>query len=159
MKQPLFIPFTLLLCTSFLFASCEGGLEPPMEEPDPTGVITGVVTYLGEWPPEDSLEDLRFVALKTKPQSATDIVSVFPNLPFSETLDFNVERDTFLVDSVENGTYVYNTVAQQFGNSLFTDWKPVGLYEENGGIIIINNDTASIEIRVDFNNPPLFPPE
>ena len=128
-----------------------------MEEPDPTGVIMGTVTYTGEWPPVDSLKDLRFVALESAPQSVADIVSVFPNLPFSETLDFNVERDTFLVDSVQNGTFVYNSIAQQFGT--ITDWRPVGLYKENDGIIFNNDDTISIEIEVDFENLPPFPPE
>lgn len=130
-----------------------------MEEPNPTGVITGIVTYSGEWPPEDSLKDLRFVALESKPQSATDIVSVFPNLPFSETLDFYVERDTFLVDSVQSGIYVYNSIAQRFGDQILQDWRPVGLYKENDGILIVEGDTVSITIDVDFNNLPPFPPE
>ncbi len=158
MKQTLSIPLVLLFA-SFLFAGCEGGLEPPMKKPNPTGVITGIVNYSGEWPAEDSLIDLRFVALETKPQTATDIVSVFPNLPFSETLDFNVERDTFLVDSVANGVYVYNTIAQRYGEQILQDWRPVGLYEENDGIIIVDDDTVSITISVDFENLPPFPPE
>lgn len=157
--RSLFIPCCLLLCSSFIFSNCEGGLEPPMEEPNPIGVITGIVNYSGEWPPEVSLIDLRFVALETKPQSATDIVSVFPNLPFSETLNFNVERDTFFIDSVQNGVFIYNSIAQQFGGSILQDWRPVGLYEENDGIIIVNGDTVSITISVDFNNLPPFPPE
>lgn len=125
-----------------------------MEEPDPAGVITGIVTYSGEWPPADSLEDLRFVPLKFIPQTPEDIISDFNNLVFSDRLDFYEERDTFKVEKVPNGRYIYNAVAQQFGG--ITEWRPVGVYEENGGIIIIQDDTVSITIHVDFDNLPPF---
>lgn len=159
MKQPLSIPFALLLCASLFFASCEGGLEPPMDEPNPTGVITGTITYTGEWPPEDSLKELRFVPLKSPPQTAQDIFADIDNLVFSEQLDFYVERDTFTVNNVPNGVYVYNTVAQQYGERILQDWRPVGVYDENNGMIIVEGDTSSISIHVDFDNLPPFPPE
>jgi hypothetical protein len=159
LKHSLFIPIALLFIAPFLFLSCEGGLEPPIEKPNPTGVITGTITYSGEWPTEDSLVDLRFVPLKSPPQTAQDIFSDIENLVFSERLNFFVERDTFSVNDVPNGVYVYNTVAQQFGNNIFGDWKPVGLYNENDGIIIVEGDTTSITIHVDFANLPPFPPE
>lgn len=125
-----------------------------MEEPEPTGVITGIVTYSGDWPSPDSLKDLRFVPLTFIPETPEDIFSEFSNLVFSEQLDFNTERDTFIVENVPNGKYIYNTIAQQFGQ--VTDWRPVGLYKENGGIIIIDDDTVSITIHVDFENLPPF---
>lgn len=159
MKHSLFIPIALLLIASFLLAGCEDGLKPPLEEPNPTGVITGSITYAGEWPPEDSLVDLRFVPLKSPPQTAQDIFADIENLVFSERLDFFVEKDTFIVDEVPNGVYVYNTVAQQFGGRILQDWRPVGLYNENDGIIIVDGDTTSITIHVDFENLPPFPPE
>lgn len=130
-----------------------------MEETNPTGVITGTIIYSGEWPPEDSLVDLRFVPLKSPPQTAQDIFSDIENLVFSEQLNFYAERDTFTVSDVQNGVYVYNTVAQQYGNNIFGDWRPVGIYEENDGIIIVDGDTTSINLFVDFNNLPPFPPE
>lgn len=137
-----------------MLAGCEGGLEPPVEETNPTGVITGVVTYSGEWPPADSLKDLRFVPLKSVPQTTQDIFADFNNLVFSERLDFNVEQDTFSISQVPNGVYVYNSVAQNYGT--ITEWRPVGLYEENDGIIIMDGDTISITIHVDFDNLPPF---
>lgn len=137
-----------------MLAGCEGGLEPPVEETNPTGVITGVVTYSGEWPPADSLKDLRFVPLKSVPQTPQDIFADFNNLVFSERLDFNVEQDTFSISQVPNGVYVYNSVAQNYGT--ITEWRPVGLYEENDGIIIMDGDTISITIHVDFDNLPPF---
>lgn len=157
MKRSLFISYLLTIPVLLWFTNCEGGLEPPMEEPDPTGVISGIVTYSGEWPPEDSLKDLRFVPLKSVPQTAQDIFADINNLVFSKRLDFYVERDTFTVSQVPNGVYVYNAVAQNFGT--ITDWRPVGLYEENDGVIIVQNDSTSIYVHVDFDNLPPFPPE
>lgn len=156
MNHSQFISFVLIIFAPFLLAGCEGGLEPPVEETNPTGVITGIVTYSGEWPPADSLKDLRFVPLKSVPQTAQDIFSDINNLVFSEQLDYFVERDTFTVENVPNGRYIYNTVAQQYGTNIFEDWRPVGLYEENGGAIIVDGDTTSITVHVDFDNLPPF---
>lgn len=127
-----------------------------MEETNPTGVITGIVTYSGEWPPADSLKRLVFVPLKNKPRTAQDIFADIDNLVFSEQLDYFEETDTFTVKDVPNGRYIYNAVAQQYGDRLFQDWRPVGLYEENGGVIIVDGDTTSITVHVDFDNLPPF---
>lgn len=155
LNRSLFISFALLIST-LLLINCEGGLEPPLEEINPTGVIRGIVTYSGEWPAADSLEDLRFVPLKSVPQTAQDIFSDLENLVFSEKLDYRVERDTFTVEGVPNGVYVYNAVAQQYGTNIFADWRPVGVYQDNDGIIIVNGDTTSVSIHVDFENLPPF---
>lgn len=137
--------------------SCEGGLQPHQVEPNPIGVISGSVHYTGEWPPSSELKDLRFAPFNTVPQSTTDFLADFQNLRFSDRLNFNVESDTFLVDDVPNGVYVYNVIAQQYGGLI--DWRPVGVYKENDGIIIIRGDTVHITIDVDFDNLPPFPPE
>lgn len=155
LKHAVTISFLLL---NFYLAGCDGGLTPPDIETEPIGVIEGIVTYSGEWPPADSLNNLRFVPLRSIPQTPQDIFSDIDNLVFSEKLDYYVERDTFTVEKVPNGVYVYNAVAQNFSKSIL-DWKPVGVYEENDGIIFMNDDTISITIHVDFDNPPPFPPE
>lgn len=159
MKYFRIISAALIIPALFLIASCEGGLEPPSIDSEPIGVIHGIINYSGDWPPADSLHELRFVALKSTPQSATDIISDFQNIPVSEKLDYFVERDTFMVSDVRNGAYVYNAIAQQYGGNIFNDWRPIGLYEENSGVIVIQGDTVSITIHVDFQNLPPFPPE
>lgn len=159
MKHFRIISVFLLLSVLLILINCEGGLEPPIKDENPTGVITGVVTYSGTWPPADSLEDLRFVPLKSVPQTAQDIFADINNLVFSEKLDYYVERDSFIVEDVKNGVYVYNAIAQQYGGNIFADWRPVGLYTDNDGIIIVDGDTTSITIHVDFQNLPPFPPE
>ena len=140
-------------------SACYGGLQPAGPDSDDRGVITGIVTYSGEWPPADSLLDLRFVPLRSEPKTAQDIFSDIDNLVFSERLDYFVDSDTFLVDEVQNGVYTYNTIAQRFGDELFADWRPVGIYSEDDGIILMQGDTVRISIRVDFDNLPPFPTE
>jgi hypothetical protein len=152
----LYIQFLLLLTIS---PGCDRGLEPPIDEPDPTGVIVGTVTYSGEWPPENELIELFFVPLPFIPSSVFDILSQFENLRTSETLQHNVDEDEFIVEEVPNGAYIYNIIANQYGNNPFTDWRPLGIYSEDDGVIIVSGDTTVISIHVDFDNLPPFPPE
>ena len=138
-------------------AACEGGLEPPPPEPEPVGVIKGTVTYSGTWPPHEQVVDLRFVPLKSIPLTPLDIFADLENLRFSNRLLFNVEVDTFIVTELRDGLYLYNAIARQASDNIF-NWSPLGLYEENDGIIIVNRDTTTITIHVDFDNLPPFPP-
>ena len=46
-------------------ASCDGGLAPPEREAGPP-YITGLITYRN-WPPADSIRDLRLVLFKNFP--------------------------------------------------------------------------------------------
>lgn len=136
--------------------SCDGGLAPPAA-PQP-GVIRGVVVYEGPWPSADSLFDLRFVAMRFVPRDTTDFLNL-NQIVFNEPrLAFNVSRDTFLISSVAPGLFPYSGVAQKFGPVL-TQWRPVGLYEAEGGVFRVRpGDTVAVEIRVDFRNLPPFPP-
>lgn len=86
-----------------------------------------------------------------------EIIADFQNLKFSDRLSYNVDTDTFLVDDLENGVYQYNAVVQQFGGIF--DWRPVGVYDDNDGVILIEGETVHIIIEVDFDNLPPFPPE
>lgn len=86
-----------------------------------------------------------------------EILTDFQNLTYSDRLNYHVDSDTFLVEDLENGVYQYNAVVQQFGGIF--DWRPVGVYDENDGLIIIEGETVHITIEVDFDNLPAFPPE
>jgi len=156
-----FAPNLLFLIPFLLIISCDSGLEPPPQDPDPVGVISGTVTYSGNWPPQDELKELLFVPLKFIPSDFTEVLSEFllGNLRSSDRLKSNVESDTFIVTELENGVYIYNIIANQFGPNRLTDWRPLGVYEEADGLIIIENDTVFISIHVDFDNLPPFPPE
>lgn len=150
-KKGIFIVLLLLL-------SCEYGLEPPPPRP-PFGAIRGYIQYQGIWPPADSLRDLRFVAMRIVPDDVSDFINL-NNIDFTpQMLRTNVEADTFLLEQVPNGFYLYNGIAQMYGPNVFADWRPVGLYTDNNGTIDLRGDTVEIEILVDFNNLPPFPPQ
>ncbi len=154
-RIPLF--FSILLIVFLI--SCEGGLAPIEQEPEPFGVIVGTVTYTGDWPPPNELQELVFVPLPFKPQTFLEVILDLDNVRFSDRLQFNVDEDTFVIDEIENGTYIYNIIANQFGPNVFSDWRPLGVYTENDGVITVEGDTTYIQIDVDFNNLPPFPPD
>ena len=139
-------------------AACDHGLSPPAE-PE-TGAIRAYVEYAqvrDDWPDSDSLADLRFVALRFVPRDTTDLLQL-NRLVFSERLTYYAARDTVLIEGVETGPFLYAGVAQKFGGDNF-DWRPVGLVEENNGFFSVEADeTTTVSVTVDFQNPPLFPP-
>ncbi len=147
-----------LLLAVFLSSGCDSGLEPP---DDPArGAISGIITYEGPWPDVDSLIDIRFVALRIIPEDARDIIEEFEKqrVVLSRGLVRPAERDSFFIGSVITGPYVYSGVAIQQSTNIF-DWRPVGLYTEDAGIFQVNpDDTTHIQIHVDFNHIPPFPP-
>ena len=133
--------------------ACDGGLAPP-EDRGP-GAIRGAVRYTGRWPAADSLVDLRFVAMRFVPRDTTDFLQL-DRLVFGPTkLATDVAADTFRVDSVPPGTYVYAGVAQHYSRSLFA-WRPVGLV--SAPFEVRSGETATVAVDVDFARLPPFPP-
>lgn len=141
-----------------LAAACDHGLVPP-DEP-PVGTIRAIITYAGHpdaWPPRDSLHDLRFVAMRFVPEDTTDFLQL-NRLVFSERLRYHVPVDTVVLENIETGLFPYSGVAQRYAADLFA-WRPVGLYDANGGILQVRpGETADVRVLVDFRNPPPFPP-
>ncbi len=154
--------FFLPIITAMLFLSsgCLESLGPAEEELGPSGTIRGRVTYTGQWPPESQLQDIRFVAMKFKPRNAQDILFALltGDLVSTEGLRRNVEVDTFSIRDVPNGTYIYNGIARQYGPNQLNDWDALGIYKPNNGTFTIRGNEIFIEINVDFNNLPPFPP-
>ena len=160
LKSSVFTYIFLSAAALLLVAACEGGLEPPPPDSEPVGAISGTVIYTGEWPPADEFRELIFVPLPFTPTDFTQILGQFlqGNLRSSERLQPFVDSQEFFVDELENGVYVYNIIANQFGPRELIDWRPLGVYEENEGLIVIQGDTVNITIHVDFDNLPPFPP-
>jgi len=140
-------------------ASCDGGLVVPDEETP--GAIAGIVTYLhgdGLWPPDSTLFDIRFVAMRFVPADTADFLQL-NRMEISNSLQTRVARDSFLITDVAPGIFPYSGVAYQYSEDIF-DWKPVGLYEENDGIFTVRTgETTHVSVVVDFENPPIFPPQ
>jgi hypothetical protein len=144
--------FGILITTS----GCDAGLEPP--EDAGSGTINGTITYIGDWPPSEQLEDLRFIGMRFVPQDTTDFFRL-NEMVISERLPDNVEMHTFTMKGVPTGTYFYSGVAQKYASDLLA-WRPVGLVESDGGVFTVQRGgNVAIQIMVDFANPPLFPPQ
>lgn len=139
--------------------NCDGGLAPIEQEPEPFGVIVGTITYTGDWPPQEEFIQFFFVPLKYKPNSFLQVLLDRDNLRPSDRLNYGVDEDIFIIDEIENGNYIYNVIANQFGPSEILNWRPLGVYSDNEGVITVNGDTTYIRIDVDFNNFPPFPPD
>ena len=149
------ILFTVLLAT---LSACDHGLVPP-DEP-PAGTLIVDVHYAGHpesWPEADELHDLRFVAMRFVPQDTSDFFQL-NRMVISNRLDYNVPQQTVVLEAVQATPYPYAGVAQQYGSGTF-DWRPIGLVEDNGGVIILApNETTRVSVTADFLDPPPFPP-
>ena len=147
--------WALIVAALLLSPGCDHGLEPP--EVDPPGQISGTIQYVGSWPPADSVRDLRFVAMRFVPQDTADFLQL-NRMAISERLAYGVSADTFTIDEVETGLFVYSGVAQNFDASILS-WKPIGLVVEAGGLFTIESGTTTtVRVTVDFAKPPVFPP-
>ena len=138
--------------------ACDQGFAPP-DEPA-TGTIVVDITYENypdAWPPDEEIYELLFVALRFVPKDTTDFLQL-NRLIFSDRLQFRVERQTITLEDVEAGVYPYSGVAHKYGPDLF-DWRPIGLVEENGGILVVSDgQTTRVSMSADFLDPPPFPP-
>lgn len=155
---PVLAAVALAAAVALSVSGCDHGLVPP-DDP-PVGSILATITYEADpqnWPPRDSLHDLRFVAMRFVPLDTTDFLNLH-RIVFSEPLAYNVPNDVMLLESVAAGAFLYSGVAQKYGPGLFA-WRPVGLYEEADGIFHVRSgETTHVSVHVDFRNPPPFPP-
>ncbi|MEK9135918.1 MAG: hypothetical protein AAB393_02240 [Bacteroidota bacterium] len=163
--------FLVAVLLAAALGSCDKGLGPTVA-PAPSvasGYMSGLIRYQ-HWPPRDSLHDLRLVAFRVFPP--TNIVNevllgrafVYPPLGDTALVPFFVDSLRFKF-SLPTGVYQYVVVAWQYGPGVTTDWRAVGQYDLDTNFvvpspvtIIANDTTGSININVDFRNPPP-PPE
>jgi hypothetical protein len=163
---------TTLLVTLFILIvpGCDTGLSPLNE---PAG-FSGVVRFKN-WPPADSVRELRVVAFKSYPSDSTGIVNallagdavVYPaigstGLPFyvdSVSYSFTTKGTTLQVE-----TYDYVALAWRYGVNSFVDWRPAGVYTTTPGSfdpapvhVLLHKIATNIDINVDFSNPPPTP--
>jgi len=150
----------LIIAASILvgIAACDDGLVVPDQEL--AGAIAGEITYLNleSWPPDSAIFDLRFVAMRFIPTDTADFLQL-NRMEISNGLRRGVATDTFFIGGVDPGTFPYSGVAYQFSADIF-DWRPIGVVTENNGLFsVANGETTHVHVVVDFNNPPVFPPE
>ncbi|MCX7736396.1 MAG: hypothetical protein N2319_06750 [Candidatus Kapabacteria bacterium] len=152
----------------FIFSSCDMGLAP--KEPTKKSFISGIITYKGgtnNWPPPDSVLEIRLVAFKNYPLS--DSSSILRELTEGnayftlDTLPRFVEKANYSLEITDPPALLkYIAVAQRYGN-LF-QWRVIGVYSETGdntkpSSVMVNpgDSLKNINIEVDFLNLPPQP--
>lgn len=155
---------SLSIFTTLFFIGCTHGITPLSVQPG----FGGTIHFTSEWPPLDSVKDIRVVAFYHYPpidiigEILSGAAKVYPPigssaLPlFVDSLGYRFETDP--------ATFEYVVVALQYGPNLFSDWKVVGAYGYEHGVgkpkkVIIPEDTFvnGINIDVDFKNTPPTP--
>jgi hypothetical protein len=124
--------YTLLVIFLLFLVDCDRGLAPSEPETKITSV-SGTV-YFKNWPPPDSIFDLRLLLFLNYP--LTDIQSeilsgkvvIYPTLADTTRLPFYVDSLNYRI-VLNPGTYKYFTVAQQYGPNYLQDWQVVGTYD------------------------------
>jgi len=152
--------FPILFIILLLFA-CNHGLSPTGPESiSKDNGISGTIFYQN-WPPADSIKNLKLVVFKEFPPD--DILSEAVYYPpgFSESLPQFVDSTDYFM-ALEPGVYEYIVVAQQYGG--FLDWRAVGQYDTTrqdslptSVTILPGSVLPDINIYVDFENLPIQP--
>ncbi len=159
-----------LLVGLLLFPSCVTGLSPLNE---PSG-FRGVVRFKN-WPPPDSVRELRIVAFEKLPKDTTNIfaalidgkAAVYPEIERRLPIHVDSIEYEFTTKSGFNlkvTNYEYVIVAWQYGPFIFTDWLPAGVYalrpnsfEPAPVRVLLHRIIPNVDIEVDFRNHPQWP--
>jgi hypothetical protein len=153
-----------------LMSACNEELGPLREASGFSGVIR-----FKNWPPADSVHDMRLVAFEGYPRDSAGILAsliaghgaAFPAIgtkfpSFIDSLPYTFTTSDGTNLKVTN--YEYVIVAQQYGPNILTDWQPVGVYPVLPGSfvpapvrVILHHVIPGIDISVDFHNLPPKP--
>lgn len=144
-----------------MLSGCDQGLQPLVHQHGLAGTV-----YFTNWPPADSLLDLRLVAFRNYPSGNLVQEILGGNARYTDTLKpFGSDsiRYSLILDPLPAGTYRYIAVAEQYGPNLYSDWRIVGLYWDSAdttrpGIVDVPADqiVQGINIRADFRK--IIPP-
>jgi hypothetical protein len=147
----------ILFFLLWALSACDHGLEPP---PAVKPGFSGRITYVGNWPPADSIYLLAVVAFKTFPPTniLADILS--GNAVYDTSLSRNVESQDYQI-LTDPATFQYIVVAQQYGPDIFSQWRVIGVYSDNPSqgtpkSVVISPEmfVTGIDITVDFDHLP-----
>ena len=169
-KAWLFLVF-LFFISRFLY-QCDKGLTPVEKLPPViTDTISGIsgTVYFTNWPPPDSLYELRIVVFKKFPpdnlivEVLTGQAIIYPAaLEDTVSLPFYVDSLEYAFE-MEPGTYEYVVVAHRYGPNRAADWQAVGQYDTDADSLptpVTVMDSVllrNIDIFVDFKNLPIQP--
>jgi len=142
-------------------------LAPDENVPEITG-IEGTILFQN-WPPPDSLYDLRLVAFKNFPpenifvEIITQQAYAYPPITVDTTwIPFYVDQAEFEFE-LPPGTYDYLVVAHRYGPNILEDWQAVGQYDTDSDslpssfTIVEGQLLKNIIILADFKQLPIQP--
>ncbi|MCC6395991.1 MAG: hypothetical protein IT282_03160 [Bacteroidetes bacterium] len=168
----------LLPAALCLLFGCDKGLAPITED---TG-FSGVITFKN-WPPPDSVLELRLVAFEVYPSDSSGIfnallngqAAVYPHvttgvagaLEILGNRSADTVRYAFTTEGTilkKDATYNYVVLGWRYGPNYFADWAPAGVYTETPGTFVPASVTVrdrrmrkDVNITVDFHNLPPKP--
>ncbi len=157
MKYSLYIVIVILLA----FGGCDKGLAPPA--PEQVTSLSGSVHFTGVFAPCDSVRILAVVlAQHPAPFSVGDLLAEYNKTIFIFQLAPCSFHDTSFSFILKPGHYQYLGVAQNYGDSLFKDWRIVGFaHNELDSALTFNLQTgdhpSNIVLRVRFDSLPRQP--
>lgn len=159
-----------------LLAGCDRGLAPPA--PEPLSQFSGFsgMIHFTNWPPLDSVQELRVVAFRKFPDDSASILQllvsgeavVYPAIGTKSLLQYGADTTSYIMTddstALQVGVYEYVVVAQKYGSNIFTDWRPAGVYTTTPGSftpapieVIPRRIVPGYDIYVDFHNLPPKP--
>ena len=165
-----------LVFVALLMSGCEdsglwdGGLAPLNEPSGFSGVI-----HFKNWPPPDSVQELRIVAFLEYPRDSANILQVLIAGGAAIYPPVGTKGLTQYVDSLpfvftDEGTYLkpatynYVLIAHKYGSNILTDWRPAALYADPPESfnyiplrVLLHRITPGVNFYVDFHNPPPKP--
>ncbi|MBI1804468.1 MAG: hypothetical protein HY033_01415 [Ignavibacteriae bacterium] len=157
---------SIILLGTVMFAGCHEGLAPASASPTVSSYgIRGVITFKN-WPPADSVHDLRLGILQNYPVQDIPNEVLQGHARFTDRLPYGLDSVsyTLMLAPLPPGRFPFVGVAQQFGPNIQTDWRVVGIYYAGGdttkpGAVDIPPDSVvpSININVDFQHLPPQP--
>lgn len=171
MKNQLILFILSTIIITLILWSCDKGLTPVGTSSNIQPEITGIsgTVYFKNWPPLDSLKDLRLIVFKNFPPSSviSEILSgqafLYPALGDTNRLPFYVDSINYEME-LDPGTYEYFVVGQQFGDDLYNDWLAAGQYDTTPqdslptSLTITENELLKdIFIHVNFDSLPIQP--
>ena len=151
---------------ALVYVGCDQGLAPEPAAPSVHAYgIRGVITFKN-WPPADSVRDLRLAVLQNYP--VQDFVNevLQGRARFTGQLPYGLDSVayTLTLAPLPPGRFPLVGVAQQYGPNLQNDWRVVGIYFANGdttrpGAVEVPPDSivSGIDVHVDFQHLPPQP--
>jgi len=157
----IFVPILLFIVC---FAGCDQGLAPPPAPSKSTNIsLQGAVYFKGVWPPQDSaVETAIFLVEQAPPFTVSSvIIGYIAKTVQVDSLHYMTPDTSYLFFNPPAATYNYLCVAQQYGDTVTSDWHAVGVAADSNGKPLSFNlqpgDSIVQNLYVNFDSLPAQP--